>query len=128
MQNGLATGTTWDSGKRYDNLKIVAGSQKDTYYTFPGYTFLNPQLSLAVRWTPGVKNPNNSSLVSGQTEGSWEYANAYTTTAGDHFKNFLGTGLSGKAIEWLFGENRVSNYLYQESTRQATKAIVKVVQ
>lgn len=129
MQDGKAVNTRWDAGHRYDNFKIAAGYKEGTFDAYPGYTFVDPEKNLTVAWTPGVINPNDSTQRAGASEGSWEpVPTAYEQTPGDHFGNAVAEGLSGKLLEWLFGDNAVSNKLYEESTKETVKGIVKAIQ
>jgi hypothetical protein len=127
MENDVAINTTWDAGRRYDNFKIFAGQETDTYFPYAGYQFVDPQTNLEVVWTPGTFDPNNYNLIAGLTEGSWE-SRSYVSpepTAGEHIENAVAGGLTAKVIEWLFGENAVSDKIYEESTKEGIKGIAK---
>jgi hypothetical protein len=131
MENDIAVNTTWDAGRQYDSFKIIAGQEQDTYYPYSGYQFVDPKISLEVVWTPGLSDPNNPDVVAGLTEGSWENRNqeivSTEPTAGDHIGNAIVGGLTGKVIEWIFGENMVSNKIYEESTKEGIKGVIKSI-
>lgn len=63
--------TVWDPNKRYDDVKVMSLTEKDHYQPFPGYTFTEPGQSLKVIWTPGILNADNSRLIAGTKEGTW---------------------------------------------------------
>lgn len=64
--------TVWDPNKRYEELKIISLPEQDSFIPFPGYQFVSPGKTFEVVWTPGLVNPDNTRLVSGAKEGSWE--------------------------------------------------------
>ena len=131
MEDNLAVNTIWDAGRQYDDFKIIAGQEQDTYYPYAGYQFVDPKTSLEVVWTPGLSSPSNPDLVASVTEGSWEYKNqeiaSSEPTAEDHIGKAIVGGLTGKAIEWFFGENVVSNKIYEESAKEGIKGIAKSI-
>lgn len=63
--------TVWDPNQRYDDVKVISMTEKDNYMPFPGYAFTEPGQSLKVVWMPGTVNPDNSRLIAGTAEGSW---------------------------------------------------------
>lgn len=71
-QGNTFVDSVWDPNKRYDDLKVISLSEKDHYKPFPGYTFIDPNQSLNVVWTPGTVNSDNPRLVAGRSEGTWE--------------------------------------------------------
>ena len=60
-----------DPNQRYDDVKVISLAEKDRYKPFPGYTFTEPGQSLKVVWMPGTINSDNSRLIAGAQEGSW---------------------------------------------------------
>jgi PDZ domain len=130
MENDLAVGTTWDAGKQYDNLKITAGDKQDTYYSYPGYTFRDPDKSLDVVWTPGQPNPDNPDFIAGTTEGSWEYKDPSVTTeptTGEYFGRYLAGHAVAAIIEEIFGSNLISDKLHEESSIEGIKGVIQAI-
>lgn len=130
--NGKFTETEWEPGQRIDELKVFAALQAGTYSPYPGYRFVNPNESLAVAWTPGMRNPNNSSLVASQMEGQWEtlYETYATTTEEptfqDHVAGWIAKGVASGLLEEIFGKNTESERLKRESTGEFIRAGVSL--
>lgn len=121
-ENGNWTDVIWNPGYRYPDLKIISGTQPDTFIPFDGYRFLNKEnADLRVVWTPGSKSEGRPNQIAGDVEGSWI---AESTEAPiQPFANAASGYALAKAIEWIFGENYASDYIKQESSKEALRGL-----
>ncbi|WP_020606342.1 hypothetical protein [Spirosoma spitsbergense] len=88
--------SVWDPNKRYDDLKVMSLTEQDRYQPYPGYTFSNPGQSLDVVWTPGTINPDNSQLIAGTKEGTWNVnSNRVASRSGGRRRNNNGLWFLG---------------------------------
>lgn len=74
-ENGEFVDAVWESNKRFEDLKITSQIKPDHFIPFPGYRFSDPAKTLKVVWTPGLVNSENTKLVAGKSEGTWEVNN-----------------------------------------------------
>lgn len=131
-QDDLVVDAVWDANQNYDNLKISTGEKEGTFYAYPGYLFPNPETSIDVVWTPGIINPNNPNLISGETEGSWidnyQEVTDVEEEPGDHFAKYLIGHTVATITEKIFGNNSYSDKLHNDSNVEGVKGVIKVIE
>ena len=89
---------------------------------------MDPQRNLQVVWQAGQTNPNNSSLVSGYTENTWVTKTYSSTTTTPILSDKATTAVTelgvGVLLDYMFGKNMVSKFLYQQSIEDGYHAIM----
>lgn len=90
--------TVWEPGKRYEDLKIISLQQQDSFTPFQGYQFVNPGKTFDVIWTPGLINTDNTRLISGAKEGTWDVNSRHYSND----DNWLGREIAKRIIYRVF--------------------------
>ena len=130
---GLATSTVWNSGERFEDLKISASDKVGYFNAFPGYNFINPQKSLDVVWTPGSPDPSNPDYIASLTEGEWVAKSFFDVNdtepnAGDIFKEGVTTTIIGAVGEWMFGKNIITDKIKEKGAERMVIGGIKSLQ
>lgn len=126
---GNAVNTVWDAGRAYNEFKIKASNVVDRFEAFPGYTFSNPTDNLNVKWTPGLPDPANPSLIAATTEGEWIDSNAALALSEGPEQMLEGVfgAIAANVGEWLFGKNVVTDAMKEEAAKDLVVGGVKTI-
>nr|WP_295931862.1 hypothetical protein [uncultured Dyadobacter sp.] len=126
---GNAISTVWDAGKAYSDFKIKASNMVDRFEAFPGYTFSNPTENLNVRWTPGLPDPANPSLIAATTEGEWiDSGAAIASSEGpDQVMDGVVGVIFANVGEWLFGKNDITDDMREAAAKDIIVGGVKTI-
>ena len=127
--------TKWKAGIAHSNsmYKVVSTTREGYWSALPGYRLLSEN-SLMTVWTPGLRYQDKK-IISGQVEGTWQAFPGYvfknpsvnldvvpvSSASPTYSSSDLGTAIIELSIaaflQYFFGANWVSNYLYQESIK-----------
>ncbi|MFD1817953.1 hypothetical protein SAMN04515674_101178 [Pseudarcicella hirudinis] len=129
-QEGKATGTIWNAGEQFNDLKITASGRVGYFEAFPGYLFSHPDKNLDVVWTPGLAHPVYPDSVSGSTEGVWvSRVLPQQPSAGDHIVKGFAIAAIANIIEWISGEsNHYTNSMKEDGAKEVLIGSIQAIQ
>jgi hypothetical protein len=124
----------WLPGIKYSDRHVVTSANENQFIPFPGYQFVDSTRSIDVVWKPGLPDPLNSNLVSGDQEGIWINSATLASQESDNtpWFEYLGAAIllneGGKLTDRIGGDgNKYSNELYKESLINLVKSGVKLI-
>jgi hypothetical protein len=128
MEDGLAVNTIWTPLKSFYDLKITTSTIEGRFNSFAGYTFINPEKSLAVRWTPGMSDPfDHPNQVAGRIEGQWVAIDEYNSSIWKaHFVKSATAALTATIVRGLIGRGMLVTQLMRISGEELINGVMEM--
>ena len=128
--------TQWKAGQQHPVYKAISANEIGRWAPLPGYRFVR-QNSLATIWTPGIYL-ESSHIISGEKPETWHAAPGYKFVSENSLKvesandpwndtiiGVIEASLAGWIESW-FGDNFVSDYLYNKAWAHGKNVIESV--